>query len=76
MPARSASALRKSSKSAPKAPSKAASRSKSKTVVKAKPKATTRASAKAPKLPEWNLTDLYPAIDAPEVKLDLERLDE
>jgi oligoendopeptidase F len=72
MPARSASALRKSSKSAPKSSSKAASRSKSKAVAKAKPKA----SVKAPKLPEWNLTDLYPAIDAPEVKLDLERLDE
>ena len=28
------------------------------------------------KLPEWNLADLYPAIDAPEVKRDLERLDE
>jgi len=26
-------------------------------------------------LPEWNLTDLYPAIDAPEVKEDLERAD-
>jgi oligoendopeptidase F len=24
-------------------------------------------------LPEWNLTDLYPAIDAPEVKRDLEK---
>ena len=26
-------------------------------------------------LPEWNLADLYPAIDAPEVKRDLERAD-
>jgi oligoendopeptidase F len=26
-------------------------------------------------LPEWNLTDLYPAIDAPEVKRDLDRAD-
>src|SRR6185369_10427764 len=26
-------------------------------------------------LPEWNLADLYPAIDAPEVKRDLERGD-
>jgi len=34
------------------------------------------ASAKKPPLgalPEWNLADLYPAIDAPEVKRDLER---
>src|SRR5437773_12557516 len=27
------------------------------------------------KLPEWNLADLYPAIDAPEVKRDLDRAD-
>src|SRR5438477_3519289 len=26
-------------------------------------------------LPEWNLTDLYPAIDAPELKRDLDRAD-
>ncbi len=26
-------------------------------------------------LPEWNLTDLYPAIDAPEVSRDLDRAD-
>src|SRR5437763_15004306 len=26
-------------------------------------------------LPEWNLADLYPAIDAPEVKRDLDRAD-
>jgi oligoendopeptidase F len=26
-------------------------------------------------LPEWNLTDLYPAIDAPEVGRDLDRMD-
>ena len=30
---------------------------------------------KAAKLPEWNLTDLYPAIDAPEVTRDLDKLD-
>ena len=42
-----------------------------------KPKSTAKAKA-APKskLPEWNLADLYPAIDASEVKRDLERLDE
>ncbi|HEY2135014.1 MAG TPA: M3 family oligoendopeptidase, partial [Xanthobacteraceae bacterium] len=26
-------------------------------------------------LPEWNLTDLYPALDAPEVKRDFDRVD-
>ena len=32
-------------------------------------------SSKADKLPEWNLSDLYSAIDAPEVTRDLDRLD-
>src|ERR1700693_2124410 len=27
------------------------------------------------RLPEWNLADLYPAIDAPEVQRDLDRAD-
>src|ERR1700761_208738 len=42
---------------------------------------TTKASiakasaAKADKLPEWNLSDLYAAIDAPEVARDLDNLD-
>ncbi|HEX4554540.1 MAG TPA: oligoendopeptidase F, partial [Xanthobacteraceae bacterium] len=26
-------------------------------------------------LPEWNLADLYPSLDAPEVKADLDRVD-
>jgi oligoendopeptidase F len=34
-----------------------------------------KASAKADRLPEWNLSDLYSAIDAPEVTRDLDRLD-
>jgi oligoendopeptidase F len=45
--------------------------------VKAPAKATIKAAA-APDLgalPEWNLADLYPAMDAPEVKRDLERAD-
>src|SRR5204863_3622247 len=43
----------------------------------ARPKSASKPrAASKPKLPEWNLTDLYPAIDAPEVKRDLERLDE
>src|ERR1700756_1312853 len=32
-------------------------------------------SARADQLPEWNLSDLYSAIDAPEVRRDLDRLD-
>ena len=39
-------------------------------------KTVSKTSAKPTKLgalPEWNLTDLYPAIDAPEVKRDLTR---
>ncbi len=41
---------------------------------KAKPKKSpTR--PKAGKLPEWNLSDLYSGIDAPEVTSDLERMD-
>src|ERR1700724_3089850 len=32
-------------------------------------------STRADKLPEWNLSDLYPATNAPEVKRDLDRLD-
>jgi oligoendopeptidase F len=51
---------------------------------KTKPaKSTARKPAKAPvtngeglgTLPEWNLADLYPGIDAPEVKRDLDRAD-
>ena len=38
---------------------------------KAAPKTTDTKSLGA--LPEWNLADLYPAMDAPEVKRDLER---
>jgi oligoendopeptidase F len=41
-------------------------------------KSPTRAASRAVEpdfgaLPEWNLTDLYPAIDAPEIKHDLDR---
>src|SRR5262245_9829947 len=43
-------------------------------------KAVARPAAKTPKgrekLPEWNLSDLYPALDAPEVKRDLERAEQ
>ena len=33
------------------------------------------AESKAGKLPEWNLSDLYSGIDAPEVTTDLQRMD-
>ena len=65
MTSRATSALRKSStqrKTSPKASLKKASSAKA-------------SSTKADKLPEWNLSDLYPAIDAPEVRRDLDRLD-
>ncbi len=47
---------------------------KSKSAPKAKTSAK-KAAPKAGKLPEWNLADLYPAIDAPEVTRDLDKLD-
>ena len=40
-----------------------------------KPASKPRASTKLGALPEWNLADLYPALDAPEVKRDLARSD-
>jgi oligoendopeptidase F len=49
--------------------------------VKKSPAAKSKASEskvskfKADRLPEWNLTDLYSAIDAPEISRDLERMD-
>jgi oligoendopeptidase F len=51
---------------------------KSKLAAKAGPKAKAAAKKAAPKvgkLPEWNLADLYTAIDAPEVARDLDKLD-
>lgn len=60
MASRSSSALRKSAKSKP--------------VAKAKSSRKPTSGA-AGKLPEWNLADLYPAIDAPEVARDLDKLD-
>ena len=63
------SALRKSP-----AKSKPAPKSASKPTSKAKASAK-KAAPKAGKLPEWNLADLYPAIDAPEVTRDLDKLD-
>jgi oligoendopeptidase F len=33
------------------------------------------AKTRSPKLPEWNLADLYSGIDAPEITRDLEKMD-
>jgi oligoendopeptidase F len=41
----------------------------------AKSKAARAGAGKTGKLPEWNLSDLYSGIDAPEVGRDLERMD-
>jgi oligoendopeptidase F len=54
-----------------KAPSKAAS----KVSNKVSSKASTKVLAKSGKLPEWNLSDLYAGIDAPEVARDLQTMD-
>ncbi len=43
----------------------------------AKPKVAAKSPAKpaAAKLPEWNLADLYPSIDAPQIARDLDKVD-
>src|ERR1700758_1749282 len=50
-----------------------------KTAAQRKPAAASpaakQAAGKTGKLPEWNLSDLYSGIDAPEVGRDLERMD-
>ncbi|WP_407185555.1 M3 family oligoendopeptidase [Bradyrhizobium centrosematis] len=43
-----------------------------KSAAKAKP---SKAASKTGKLPEWNLSDLYSGIDAPQVARDLDRMD-
>ena len=53
---------------------KSPAKSKSKSAPKVK-SAVKKAAPKTGKLPEWNLADLYPAIDAPEVARDLDKLD-
>src|SRR5215475_612631 len=79
MASRSSSALRKSpAKAAAKSAAKkvAAKKAAKKPVAKAaKPKSAAKTSSKLGKLPEWNLTDLYASIDAPEVTRDLDKLD-
>ncbi|MGO4712319.1 M3 family oligoendopeptidase [Bradyrhizobium sp. 2TAF24] len=48
-----------------------------KTAPKAAAKPARKAAAKSTqgRLPEWNLADLYPSIDAPEIARDLDKLD-
>ncbi len=54
-------------------PAKSATRRAVKTTVKPAKKKTAKTSAM--RLPEWNLADLYPSIDAPEIVRDLDKLD-
>ena len=59
-------------------PARTAVRKSAKPAAKSAPKKSAKPAAKSPKLgalPEWNLADLYPAIDSPEVKRDLDRAD-
>src|SRR5258708_6278823 len=59
-------------------PARTAVRKSAKPATKSAPKKSAKPVAKSPKLgalPEWNLADLYPAIDSPEVKRDLELAD-
>jgi oligoendopeptidase F len=46
-----------------------------KSATQRKPNSKKVPTSKAGKLPEWNLSDLYSAIDAPEVTRDLDKLD-
>src|SRR3954466_3659208 len=41
----------------------------------AKSRVASKVASKAGKLPEWNLSDLYSGIDAPEVARDLQKMD-
>src|ERR1700744_3512889 len=66
MTSRATSSLRKSTAQRKTSPKKASPRRAS---------AAKASATKADKLPEWNLSDLYPATDAPEVTRDLDRLD-
>src|SRR5262249_46353170 len=48
---------------------------KSRKASKAPLKASLKPAPKLGKLPEWNLTDLYPSMDAPEITRDLAQVD-
>lgn len=69
MTSRSSSALRKSNAQ------RKSTVAKSKTKIAAKSKIGNKAASKPGKLPEWNLSDLYAGIDAPEVIRDLQKMD-
>ncbi len=75
MASRSASPLRKSApkRKTGKAKTQFAKASRSRSAAVKKPRG--QGPDKAGKLPEWNLTDLYSGIDAPEVARDLDRMD-
>src|SRR5579864_7239477 len=55
--------------------SKSALRKPNSTRSAAKPKPARGGAGKVGKLPEWNLSDLYSGIDAPEIGRDLEKMD-
>ena len=44
--------------------------------IRSKPVSTSAGAKALGALPEWNLADLYPALDAPEIKRDLVRVEE
>jgi oligoendopeptidase F len=69
MTSRSSAALRKSNAQ------RKSIVAKSKTKTAAKSKIGNKAAGKPGKLPEWNLSDLYAGIDAPEVIRDLQKMD-
>src|SRR3954465_5096547 len=59
-------------------PARTAARKFAKPAPQSAPKKSAKPAAKSAKpgaLPEWNLADLYPAIDSPELKRDLDRAD-
>src|SRR6185369_5235147 len=57
----------------PKSPmAKTATKTTTKTATRKKPTKVTPSARKLGNLPEWDLTDLYPGIDSPEIKWDLE----
>jgi len=55
--------------------SRKAAKPASKPAAKTAGKTANNAAPKLGKLPEWNLTDLYPSIDAPEIARDLDHVD-
>src|SRR6185369_9027291 len=74
MNSRSKSALSKSALSKS-ALSRSAIRKPSSSKTAAKPKSPRKTGGKIGQLPEWNLSDLYSGVDAPEVGHDLEKMD-